>query len=121
MLSSFADEPVKAAIVEGLRLRDMDVVTAQERDQRQVDDEALLAVATGEGRLLLTNDTDFLRIHSRWLSDPRDHAGIVLAAGPRDRACGATRSSVRAEDQRLILVVTRRSLVTRRGPDRRRT
>ena len=75
MLSGFADEHVKAAIVEGLRLRDMDVVTAQERDQRQVDDEALLAVATGEGRLLLTNDTDFLRIHSRWLSDRRTTQG----------------------------------------------
>ena len=90
MLSGFADEHVKAAIVEGLRLRDMDVVTAQEKDQRQVDDEALLAVATGEGRLLLTNDTDFLRIHSRWLSDRRDHAGIVfwrqdLAIGPAVR------------------------------------
>lgn len=34
MLSGFADEHVKAAIVEGLRLRDMDVVTAQEKDQR---------------------------------------------------------------------------------------
>ena len=60
------------------------------RDQRQVDDEALLGVATGEGRLLLTNDTDLLRIHSRWLSDRRDHARIVfwrqdLAIGPAVR------------------------------------
>ncbi len=90
MLSGFADEHVKAAIVEGLRLRGMDVVTAQERDQRQADDEALLAVATGEGRLLLANDADFLRIHSSWLSDHRNHAGIVfwrqdLAIGPAVR------------------------------------
>ena len=90
MLSGFADEHVKAAIVEGLRLRGMDVVTAQERDQRQVDDEALLAVATREGRLLLTNDADFLRIHSRWLSHQKSHAGIVfwrqdLAVGPAVR------------------------------------
>ena len=47
MLSGFADEHVKAAIIEGSRLRDMDVVTAHERGQRQVDDETLPEVATG--------------------------------------------------------------------------
>lgn len=35
MLSGFADEHVKAAIVDGLRLRGMDVVTAHERGQRR--------------------------------------------------------------------------------------
>jgi hypothetical protein len=78
MLSGYADEHVKAAIVTGLRRRGMDVVTAQDRNQRQVDDSVLLETAAAEGRLLLTNDTDFLRIHSEWMQSGRHHAGIVF-------------------------------------------
>jgi predicted nuclease of predicted toxin-antitoxin system len=59
MLSGYVDENVKAAIVSGLRQRGMDLVTAEERNQRQTDDEVLLATATSENRLILTNDTDF--------------------------------------------------------------
>ena len=77
MLTGYADEHVKAAIVEGLRRNGMDVVTAQERGQRQTADEILLETATTEARLLLTNDTDFLRIHREWMAAGRSHAGIV--------------------------------------------
>jgi hypothetical protein len=85
-LTGYADENVKAAIVAGLRLRGMDLVTAQERGQRQTDDEQLLVTATAEGRLLLTNDTDFLRIHGEWMATGRTHAGIVF--WPQDRPIG---------------------------------
>ena len=64
MLTCYADENVKAAIIAGLRRHGLSVVTAQERGQRETDDEILLETAASEGRLLLTNDTDFLRIHS---------------------------------------------------------
>jgi hypothetical protein len=83
MLSGYADEHVKAAIVEGLRRRAMDLVTAQDRGHRQTDDEKLLEAATVEGRLLLTNDTDFLRIHSDWMASGRNHSGIVFWPQPR--------------------------------------
>jgi hypothetical protein len=86
VLPGYADEHVKSAIVEGLRRRGMDVVTAQERGQRQADDEVLLANAAAEGRLLLSNDADFLRIHSEWMAAGRAHAGIVY--WPQDRAVG---------------------------------
>lgn len=56
----------------------MDLVTAQERGQRQTDDEILLASARSEGRLLLTNDADFLCIHASWMVASRHHAGIVF-------------------------------------------
>jgi Domain of unknown function (DUF5615) len=55
MLPAYADENVKSAVVHGLRQRGMDIVTAQERGQRQTDDETLLATATSEDRLLLTS------------------------------------------------------------------
>lgn len=77
MLSGYADEHVDFRIVEGLRRRGMDVVTAQERGQRQTDDEILLATATAEGRLMLTNDTDFLSYHNDWMLIGKNHAGIV--------------------------------------------
>jgi predicted nuclease of predicted toxin-antitoxin system len=76
MLSAYADEHVHAAIVNGLRLRGMDVVTVQERGQGAVDDDILLATATAEGRMMLTNDKDFLRIHSAWMAAGKSHAGI---------------------------------------------
>jgi hypothetical protein len=58
----------------------MDLVWAEDRGQRATDDEILLATATAEGRALLTNDTDFIRIHSEWTAAGRRHAGIVFWA-----------------------------------------
>ena len=86
MLSGYADENVKEAIVAGLRQRGMDLVTAEERNQRRTDDEVLLETAAVEGRILLTNDADFLRIHAEWMAAGRDHAGIVY--WPQDRPIG---------------------------------
>lgn len=83
MLPGYADVHIKYAVVEGLRRGGMDVVTAQERGQSQADDEVLLATATSEQRLVLTNDTDFLRIHSDWLVAQKSHAGIVY--WPQDK------------------------------------
>ena len=77
MLPSYADENVKAAVVDGLRRRGMDIVTAQERGQRNVDDELLLQMATDEGRIFLSNDSDLLRIAAGWAKVGRAHAGIV--------------------------------------------
>lgn len=77
MLPVFVDENVKAGIVDGLRRRGVDVVYAQETGHRETDDDVLLAIATAENRVLLTNDTDFLRIHADWQVAGRSHAGIV--------------------------------------------
>ena len=62
MLSGYADVHVPFPIVQGLRARGMDVVTAQERSQRQADDDALLSQALREQRVMLTCDHDFLRL-----------------------------------------------------------
>src|SRR5437899_314092 len=86
MLSGYADEHVKSAITAGLRRRGMDVVTVQERGQDGQDDEVLLQTATAEGRLMLTNDEDFLRIHADWMAAGKSHAGIVY--WPQSRPIG---------------------------------
>lgn len=77
MLPGYADEQVKSAITIGLRRRGMDLVTAQERGQRATDDEILLTTASAEGRLMLTNDKDFLRLHASWMAAGKNHSGIV--------------------------------------------
>ncbi len=91
MLAAIADEHVHAATIAGLRRRGMDVVTAQERGLCGVDDEILLALASSEGRLVLTYDTDFLRIHAQWLISGKSHAGIVFWRGNERPIGGAIR------------------------------
>jgi predicted nuclease of predicted toxin-antitoxin system len=67
------DECVAAAIAEGLRRRGIDATTTPERHLREVEDVRQLAFATVEGRILVTQDADFLRLHQQGIA----HAGIV--------------------------------------------
>jgi NAD(P)-dependent dehydrogenase (short-subunit alcohol dehydrogenase family) len=60
VLKGYADVHVVFAIVQGLRRRGMDVVTAQDRGREEADDAELLAEALADQRAMLTNDADFL-------------------------------------------------------------
>ena len=55
------------AITVALRLRGVDMLTAQIDGTTQVDDAQLLARATTLGRVLFSQDTDLLRVTSEWL------------------------------------------------------
>lgn len=80
MLRALADAHVKSGIVDGVRRQGMDVVTAQELGQSAARDEELLTAAALAGRLMLTNDADFLRLHADWMPLGQHHAGIVYWA-----------------------------------------
>jgi predicted nuclease of predicted toxin-antitoxin system len=69
------DEHVPTAITKGLQRRGVDVVTVQEQGTLAASDEEHLALAAEEGRVLFTQDADFLRLHARGVP----HAGIVYA------------------------------------------
>jgi len=69
------DEHVPTAVTRGLRARGVDVVTAQESRLLAASDEEHLDQAAAEGRVIFTQDADFLRLHAKGLS----HAGIVYA------------------------------------------
>lgn len=71
----YADEHVSRAVVNGLRQRGVDVLTVSEAGLLGKSDEDQLAFARREGRVLYTQDADFLRLHS----SGTDHAGIVYA------------------------------------------
>lgn len=78
MLSGFADVHVPFPIVEGLRTRGMDVVTAQERGQQRADDDVLLALALQEQRVMLTSDHDFLRLAKSLSAQSQQFAPIYF-------------------------------------------
>ncbi|MCL6642995.1 MAG: DUF5615 family PIN-like protein [Candidatus Bipolaricaulota bacterium] len=77
-----ADENVEKPIVESLRQQGFDVRYIAE-ENRSVNDEAVLALANQESRILITNDKDFgemaFRLH-------RVHTGIFLLRFRRDDA-----------------------------------
>ena len=70
----YMDVHVPAAITEGLRLRGVDVLTAQEDGRRRLPDQALLDRATALGRVLFTQDGDLLREAAE-----RQRQGVVFA------------------------------------------
>lgn len=67
------DEHVDPAIADGLRRRRIEVITATEAGLLGATDEVHLAAANAEQRVILTNDSDFLRLHAQG----RLHPGIV--------------------------------------------
>jgi uncharacterized protein with PIN domain len=71
----YTDEHVARAVIRGLRQRGVDVLTAPEAGLLGASDEEHLARARSEGRVLFTQDDDFLRLHTADF----DHIGIVYA------------------------------------------
>jgi predicted nuclease of predicted toxin-antitoxin system len=69
----YTDEHVPRAVTEGLRRRGVDVVTVQDAGTQGAEDARHLDFAAREGRVVLTQDADFLRLHAAGVS----HAGIV--------------------------------------------
>jgi hypothetical protein len=67
------DEHIPASIAAGLRRRGIDVTTSIESGLVGADDGAQLSFAASAGRVLVTHDADFLRLHSEGLA----HAGIA--------------------------------------------
>lgn len=67
------DECVSLAIADGLRRRGIDVSTTPESDLRSSDDLDQLAFAYREERVLITQDSDFLRL----AREGRPHCGIA--------------------------------------------
>jgi len=74
-ITFYMDEHVPATVSQGLRRRGVDVLTAQEASMVAVPDEQHLTLAVREGRIVFTQDADFLRRHT----DNYPHRGMVYA------------------------------------------
>jgi predicted nuclease of predicted toxin-antitoxin system len=75
----YMDVHIPSAISDALRRRGLDVLTSQDDGFATLDDEALLARATSLGRVLMTQDHDFLRISADWQHQGRPFVGIRFA------------------------------------------
>ena len=78
----YVDEHVSRAVVRALRVRGADVQTVAEAGLLGATDTEHLAYAAQEGRVLFTQDDDFLR-----LAASHAHAGIVYV--PQRMSVGA--------------------------------
>ncbi len=68
------------SLVQALQARGVDVVTASEVGMIEWADNEHLSYATSQDRVLYSfNRGDFLRLHSQYLAEGREHAGILLA------------------------------------------
>ena len=73
MIRFHRDENVSSVIADGLRRRGIDVSTTPEEGLIASSDEVQLAFALSQGRVIFTQDDDFLRLHQASVA----HAGIV--------------------------------------------
>ncbi|HXB74483.1 MAG TPA: DUF5615 family PIN-like protein [Candidatus Acidoferrales bacterium] len=70
---------VRRAVTTALRLRSIDVLTAQEDGSAELADDVLLERATELGRVLVSQDEDLLHEGARWLSEGKDFSGIIYS------------------------------------------
>ena len=75
----YMDEHVHRAITTALRLREVDVLTAQEDGRRSVPDEILLNRATELGRVLFSQDEDLLAEAVRRQKGGIPFGGVIYA------------------------------------------
>ena len=67
------DENCHRAVAEGLRRRGVDVSTTPEAGLMSASDQEQLAYSLAQGRVVFTQDRDFLRLHAARIQ----HAGIA--------------------------------------------
>lgn len=71
-------------LVAALRLRGVDVETANEAGRSDDSDSEQLAHAAANGRTLYSfNISDFMSLHATYIHEGREHAGIILAPQQR--------------------------------------
>jgi len=73
------DHHVRGAATKGLRRRGIDVLTAFEDGRAEAPDDELFVRATDLGRVVFTQDDDFLIIADEWQRVGRHFAGVVYA------------------------------------------
>ncbi len=71
----YADVHIPRSVTLALRRRGVDVLTAQDIGMKAATDPEHLAHATSEGRVLVTQDADFLALHASGMA----HTGIAYA------------------------------------------
>jgi hypothetical protein len=95
-------------LVQALRARGIDVLTAFEAGMIERKDEEHLKYATAEGRVLYSfNAGDYYRLHTAFLVQEKSHAGIIVARQQH--------YSIGEQIRRLLKLIAARSAETMRN------
>jgi hypothetical protein len=78
-IAIYFDVHVDRAIAAQLRLRQVDVLTAQEAGTDRLNDESLLEHASRLGRPIVTHDIRFLAMAENWQRAGRPFCGLIFA------------------------------------------
>lgn len=78
-IALYTDVHVRRAVVEGLRLRGIDILTAQEDQTATLADPVLLDRATELRRVIFTQDDDFLREANQRQQMGKPFGGVIYA------------------------------------------
>lgn len=74
------EDTINQALINALRSRNIDILTAQEAELRGRSDQEQLAYATSSNRVIFTFNTgDFVKLHTEYLTIGRHHAGIIVS------------------------------------------
>lgn len=73
----FCDVHIALEAVRQLRNKEVDIVHCGEVGLADAKDETLLLYAVEQGRVMVSCDDDFQRLHQQWQEMEREHAGIV--------------------------------------------
>ena len=79
MLAFYMDHNIPAALTNGLRRYDIDVLTAFEDGFDKAQDPSVFDRAQELGRVLVTHDRGFLGMAASWQRQCREFAGLVFA------------------------------------------
>jgi hypothetical protein len=98
----FDEDAMDSDLVRALRLRGVEVLTAHDLGLINTPDEEHLVSATTNGLTLYSfNVGDYMALHSTYLTEGREHAGIILAQQQR--------YSVGEQMRRLLRLVSMKS------------
>lgn len=101
------EDSMDSALREGLRLRNVDVLTAAEVGTLAWSDEEQLQWALENQRVIYSfNVRDFYRLHTEWIERGQSHAGIIL---------GQQNHSVGEQIRRLVRLVLTQSAENMQG------
>jgi len=80
----FDEDIMEKALVQALRVPDIDVMTVGETGKVGESDESQLIWATVQGRVLYSSNIgDFCRLHNDFIAEGRSPAGIILISQQR--------------------------------------
>ncbi len=79
-LKFYTDKHVPKSVTVQLRKHDIDAVRCEEVGMGDSSDDEHLEYAAREGRIVVTFDKDFKRIHAEWMAQGRSHSGIMFVS-----------------------------------------